>query len=255
MQRRQHCARSMIHSGPLARLLSSPHAIEAESPHSHLHSRSPPPLSTPFAQAFPDSSLPRPRNPRRNPPISNPIPIRMVRLNHMHLLPDLMHLPPNLAHIRHLRMRHVLHGRRRRLTHPPRLLPSPAPLGRLLPVRCKIETDEQQQVTAQDPHPRKRRELLPRALPRVGHVREVGVGEVGVGGEVDEAEVDDELQDLQPGDVLFPPDLDAACGLEVVPVHDDVDEEVERYGDPGDGGEADELGVAEEGGGAVVVGV
>ena len=54
---------------------------------------------------------------------------------------------------------------------------------------------------------------------------------------------------------MLPPDFDAAGGLEVVPVHDDVDEEVEGDGNPGDGGEADELGVAEEGGGAVVVGV
>ena len=34
-----------------------------------------------------------------------------------------------------------------------------------------------------------------------------------------------------------------------------MDGEVESDGDPGDGGVADELGVAEEGGGAVVVGV
>lgn len=36
-------------------------------------------------------------------------------------------------------------------------------------------------------------------------------------------EIDDELDDLQDGDVLFPPDLDAAGGLEVVVVHKDVD--------------------------------
>ena len=43
--------------------------------------------------------------------------------------------------------------------------------------------------------------------------------------------------------------------MEVVPVHDNVDGQVEGDGDPGDGGVAEELGVAEEGGGAVVVGV
>lgn len=63
------------------------------------------------------------------------------------------------------------------------------------------------------------------------------------------------MDDLQAGDPFFPPDADAPGGLEVVPVHHDVDEEVEGDGHPGDGGEADELGVAEEGGGAVVVGV
>ena len=40
---------------------------------------------------------------------------------------------------------------------------------------------------------------------------------------------------------------------EVVPVHDDMDEEVEGDGHPGDGGDTDELGVAEEGRGAMVV--
>jgi hypothetical protein len=68
-------------------------------------------------------------------------------------------------------------------------------------------------------------------------------------------QVDDELDDLETGDPLLPPDADAACALEVVPVHDDVDHEVERDGDPGDGGEADELGVAQESGRAVVVAV
>ena len=84
---------------------------------------------------------------------------------------------------------------------------------------------------------------------------EVGAREVGIGCEVDESEINDELHDLEHGDVFLPPDADAARRLEVVPVHDDVDEEVQGDGHPGDGGDADELGVAEEGGRAVVVGV
>jgi hypothetical protein len=60
---------------------------------------------------------------------------------------------------------------------------------------------------------------------------------------------------LQNCDVLLPPDADPPSALEVVPVHDDVDHEVKRDGDPGDGGAAEELGVAEEGGRAMVVGV
>lgn len=130
----------------------------------------------------------------------------------------------------------------------------PPPLALLL-IRRGIETDEQQQIATEDAHAREGGELLARALAHVRQVREVGAGEVGPGGEVDEAEVDDELQDLELGDVLLPPDADAARGLEVVPVHDDVHEEVERDGHPGDGGYPGELGVAEEGGGAVVVGV
>ena len=60
---------------------------------------------------------------------------------------------------------------------------------------------------------------------------------------------------MEHGDVFLPPDTDATRRLEVVPIHDDMDEEVEGDGHPGDGGDTDELGVAEEGRGAVVVGV
>jgi hypothetical protein len=66
-------------------------------------------------------------------------------------------------------------------------------------------------------------------------------------------EVDDELDDLHDGDVALPPDTDAARALEVVPVHDDVHHKVQRDGHPRDGRVADELGVAKQGRGAVVV--
>ena len=39
--------------------------------------------------------------------------------------------------------------------------------------------------------------------------------------------IKDELGDLADGDVLLPPDADASRALEVVPVHDDVDGQVE----------------------------
>jgi hypothetical protein len=61
------------------------------------------------------------------------------------------------------------------------------------------------------------------------------------------------LDDLHDGDVALPPDADAARALEVVPVHDDVHHQVQRDGHPRDGRVADELGVAEQGRGAVVV--
>lgn len=64
-----------------------------------------------------------------------------------------------------------------------------------------------------------------------------------------------ELDNLHDGDVLLPPDTDTARGLEVVPVHDDMDHEVQRDRDPGDGGVTDQLGVAEQRRRSVVVGV
>ena len=68
-------------------------------------------------------------------------------------------------------------------------------------------------------------------------------------------EIDDELDNLELRDPLLPPDTDATGGLEVVPVHDNVNGQVQGDGDPRDGGRAEELSVAEEGGGAVMVAV
>ena len=118
-----------------------------------------------------------------------------------------------------------------------------------------VESNEEDEVAGQDAHASERSELLAGADAGAWEPGEVAGGEVGVGGEVDEAEVDDELGDLEDGDVLLPPDADATRGLEVVPVHDDVNGEVEGDDDPGDGGVAEELGVAEKSGGTVVVGV
>lgn len=95
-----------------------------------------------------------------------------------------------------------------------------------------VEGEEQKEVGAENGHTSKGGKLLTGADTHVGHVGEVSEGEVGVRGEVDEAEVDDKLDDLHDGDVLLPPDTDATCGLEVVPVHDDVNGEVESDGNP-----------------------
>jgi hypothetical protein len=45
-------------------------------------------------------------------------------------------------------------------------------------------------------------------------------------------EVKNELGDLADSDVLLPPDADAARALEVVPVHDDVDSQVQSNDRP-----------------------
>ena len=68
-------------------------------------------------------------------------------------------------------------------------------------------------------------------------------------------DVNDELQDLQHGDVLLPPNANTASALEVVPVHHNVDQQVDGDGNPLHSSQANELGVAEKGSGTVVVGV
>jgi len=67
--------------------------------------------------------------------------------------------------------------------------------------------------------------------------------------------IEDELHDLANCDVLLPPNADAARALEVVPIHDDVNSQVQGDDWPRNGGVADELGVAEHSGRAMVVGV
>jgi hypothetical protein len=93
-------------------------------------------------------------------------------------------------------------------------------------VSGNVESNEQDQVAGQDAHASERSELLAGANAGAREPGEVAGGEVGIRGEVDEAQVDDELSDLEDGDVLLPPDADSTRGLEVVPVHDDVDGEV-----------------------------
>ena len=60
---------------------------------------------------------------------------------------------------------------------------------------------------------------------------------------------------MQTGDPLLPPNADAAGALEVVPVHHDVHQQIDVNDDPLHRSQTDQLGVAEQGGGTVVVGV
>lgn len=95
-----------------------------------------------------------------------------------------------------------------------------------------VETNEQKQVRADDGHTGESSELLAGALSVVREVGEVRRGEVGPAGKVDEAEVDNKLNDLETGDPFLPPDTDAAGALEVVPVHHNVNHEVESDRNP-----------------------
>lgn len=45
-------------------------------------------------------------------------------------------------------------------------------------------------------------------------------------------EVNDELDNLKAGDPLLPPDANSTCALKVVPVHYDVDGQIQGDGNP-----------------------
>ena len=71
----------------------------------------------------------------------------------------------------------------------------------------------------------------------------------------DRTKIKNELYNLHDGNVLLPPYADTPCTLEIIPIHDDVDSQVEGDRYPGDGRVADKLGVAEKCGCAMVIGV
>jgi hypothetical protein len=96
----------------------------------------------------------------------------------------------------------------------------------LLAVGREVEGNEEDEVGGEDGHASESSEFLTSADTSVRHRGEVDIGEVGVGGEVDEAEVDYELNDLQHGDVFLPPNANAAGRLEVVPRKVSLDKEV-----------------------------
>lgn len=125
----------------------------------------------------------------------------------------------------------------------------------ILAIGSKVKQDEKDEVGAQHADAGEGGKLLPCAVTAIGHPREVHCCEMRIGGEVDEPQVDDELDDLQAGDPLLPPNSDAAGALEVVPVHNDMDRKVQSDGDPRHGGVADQLGVTKNSSGAMVIAV
>lgn len=132
----------------------------------------------------------------------------------------------NALQIWHFHPTHINRSPRRSLTKSSTLLSSPASFRIILLVGCEIETDEEQQITAQYTHTRECCEFLPGAFSSCWERREVGAAEVCVGGEVNEAEVDHELNYLEDCDPFFPPYANASGSLEVVPVHYDMDGQI-----------------------------
>jgi hypothetical protein len=60
---------------------------------------------------------------------------------------------------------------------------------------------------------------------------------------------------LEDSDPLLPPNADAARTLEIVPVHNHVNSEVQGDGNPGHCCQTNQLGIAKECGGTVMIGV
>jgi hypothetical protein len=129
--------------------------------------------------------------------------------------------------------------------------------GWSLLVSGKVEGDEEDEVAGEDGHARGGRQIasLAAMLGVWENIGKVLWDKDVICCKVDEDEIDDELGDLEESDVFLPPDLDAARGLEVVPVHEAVHGQVEGNGHPRDWGGTGELDVAEESSGTMVVGV
>jgi hypothetical protein len=68
-------------------------------------------------------------------------------------------------------------------------------------------------------------------------------------------EIKNELDNLQTGNPFLPRDTNATCSLEVIPVHDNMHSQVQCYRYPGYRGFTNQLRVAQEGSGTMVIGV
>ena len=73
--------------------------------------------------------------------------------------------------------------------------------------------------------------------------------------EVDEADVDDELDYLEASDPLLAPDTDPTSTLKVVPVHDNMDCQIQRYDSPLNRRMPNQLGVAQDSSRTMVIAV
>lgn len=61
------------------------------------------------------------------------------------------------------------------------------------------------------------------------------------------------MHNLEARNPFLPPNADSACALEIVPVHDDMDKQIQLDHSPLNGRRPDQLGVAKEGSGTMVV--
>lgn len=126
----------------------------------------------------------------------------------------------------------------------------------LLLVRLAVEDYKEDQVGRENGHATKNGMLLSgRAGTQVGQMSEVCGSPVCVGCKVDDAQVDDELEDLHRCDGALPGNSDLERSQSIVCIHDDMYEEVQSDDDPADRSPAKKLGEAEQCRGPVVVDV
>ena len=109
--------------------------------------------------------------------------------------------------------RKILHGNQSFLSS----IPPRSSCSALLSVGREVKGNEEQQIRTKDSHASECGKLFSCTGTVVWRPGEIAVGEVGVGSEVYEEQVDDELDDLEHGDVFLPPDADTTGSLEVIP--------------------------------------
>jgi hypothetical protein len=122
-------------------------------------------------------------------------------------------------------------------------------------VRGEVEGDEENEVRADNNNTSKGGILLSSTLASVGYPGKICRGEVSVRCKVDEADVDNELDYLEASHPLLPPDANPTSTLEVVPVHDNVDCQVQSNDSPLNRSMPNQLGVAQDSSRTMVVAV
>jgi hypothetical protein len=122
-------------------------------------------------------------------------------------------------------------------------------------VRSEVEGDEENEARADNNNTSKVGKVLSSTLDGVEHPGEICRGKLCVRCEVDEADVDDELDYLEASDPLLAPDTDPTSTLKVVPVHDNMDCQIQRYDSPLNRGMHNQLGVAQDSSRTMVIAV
>ncbi len=97
--------------------------------------------------------------------------------------------------------------------------------ARVLICGC-VKGEEEEQVGGEDAAAGERGEGFARARAEIRQLGQVRAGQVIIRRKIDKPQINHKLRDLQARDPFLPGHAHAACGLEIVPVHDDVNTEI-----------------------------